>query len=98
MQQVLADTVKLIVIDSRLAFMQGRYEESLRLAKQALDMDKNADFDSVVNPSSVKKIKSDYNSGRTGMLDDGSRITVRKKSSDGRPTLELRKKWKGNRN
>ena len=39
----------------------------------------NADFDSVVNPSSVKKIKSDYNSGRTGMLDDGSRITVRKK-------------------
>ena len=79
MQQVLSDTVKLIVTDSRLAFMQGRYEESLRLAKQALDMDKNADFDSVVNPSSVKKIKSDYNSGRTSMLDDGSRITVRKK-------------------
>ena len=78
MQQVLADKVKLIVTDSRLAFMQGRYEESLRLAKQALDMVKNADFDSVVNPSSVKK-KSDYNSGRTGMLDDGSRITVRKK-------------------
>lgn len=79
MQQVLADKVKLIVTDSRLAFMQGRYEELLRLAKQALDMVKNADFDSVVNPSSVKKIKSDYNSGRTGMLDDGSRITVRKK-------------------
>lgn len=36
MQQVLSDTVKLIVTDSRLAFMQGRYEESLRLAKQAL--------------------------------------------------------------
>ena len=36
MQQVLAENVKLIVIDSRLAFMQGRYEESLRLAKQAL--------------------------------------------------------------
>ena len=67
------------ITDSRLAFMQGRYEESLRLAKQALDMVKNADFDSVVNPSSVKKIKSDYNSGRTGMLDDGGRITVRKK-------------------
>ena len=79
MQQVLADKVKLIVADSRLAFMQGRYEESLRLAEQVLDMVKNADFDSVVNPSSVKKIKSDYNSGRTGMLDDGSRITVRKK-------------------
>ena len=44
MQQVLADTVKLIVTDSRLAFMQGRYEESLRLAKQALDIDrKNPD-------------------------------------------------------
>lgn len=79
MQQVLADKVKIIISDSRLAFMKGRYEESLRLAKQALDMDKNADFDSVVNPSSVKKIKSDHNSGRTGMLDDGSRITVRKK-------------------
>ena len=36
MQQVLADKVKLIVIYSRLAFMQGGYEESLRLAKQAL--------------------------------------------------------------
>ena len=79
MQQVLADKVKLIVTDSRLAFMQGRYEESLRLAKQAIDMVKNADFDSLVNPSSVNKIKSDYNSGRTGMLDDGGRITVRKK-------------------
>ena len=44
MQQVLSDTVKLIVTDSRLAFMQGRYEESLRLAKQALDIDrKNPD-------------------------------------------------------
>lgn len=44
MQQVLADKVKLIVTDSRLAFMQGRYEESLRLAKQALDIDrKNPD-------------------------------------------------------
>ena len=36
MQQVLAEKVKLIVTDSGLAFMQGRYEESLRLAKQAL--------------------------------------------------------------
>ena len=74
-----ADNLDVIITDSRLAFMQGGYEESLRLAKQALDMVKNADFDSVVNPSSVKKIKSDYNSGRTGMLDDGSRIMVRKK-------------------
>ena len=36
MQQVLADKVKLIVSDSKLAFMQGWFDESLRLAKQAL--------------------------------------------------------------
>ena len=36
MQQLLADKVKIVISDSRLAFMQGRYEESLRLAKQAL--------------------------------------------------------------
>ena len=36
--------IELIISDSRLAFMQGRYEESLRLAKQALDIDrKNPD-------------------------------------------------------
>lgn len=36
--------VELIISDSKLAFMQGRYEESLRLAKQALDIDrKNPD-------------------------------------------------------
>ena len=40
MQQALTDKVKLIVTDSKLAFMQGRYEESLRLAKQALDIDR----------------------------------------------------------
>ncbi len=38
MQQRLEDTIKIFISDSRLAFMQGRYEESLRLAKQALDM------------------------------------------------------------
>ena len=44
MQQLLADKVKLIISDSGLAFMQGRYQESLRLAKQALDIDrKNSD-------------------------------------------------------
>lgn len=38
-----ADNLDVIISDSRLAFMQGRYEESLRLAKQALDIDrKNA--------------------------------------------------------
>ena len=44
MQQVLADKVKIVISDSRLAFMQGRYDESLWLAKQALDIDrKNPD-------------------------------------------------------
>ena len=51
----------------------------------------NVDFDSVVELSSVKDIKGDYVTGRTGVLDDGSKITVRSSSSDGRPTLELRK-------
>ena len=44
MQQRLEDTIKIFISASRLAFMQGRYEESLRLAKQALDIDrKNSD-------------------------------------------------------
>jgi len=33
-----SQVAKLIISDFKLAFMQGRYEESLRLAKQALDM------------------------------------------------------------
>ena len=40
MQQALTGRVKLIVTDSKLAFMQGGYEESLRLAEQALDIDR----------------------------------------------------------
>ncbi len=33
-----------IIADSRLAFIQGRYEESLKLAKQAIELDsKSAD-------------------------------------------------------
>ena len=31
-----SQVAKLIISDFKLAFMQGRYEESLRLAKQAL--------------------------------------------------------------
>ena len=39
-----SQAAKLIISDSRLAFLQGRYQGSLRLAKQALDIDrKNAD-------------------------------------------------------
>ena len=35
-----ADNLDVIISDSRLAFMQGRYEESLRLAKQAFLLQK----------------------------------------------------------
>ena len=36
--------IAVLIADSRIAFMQGRYEELLRLAKQALDIDrKNPD-------------------------------------------------------
>lgn len=36
--------VESVISDSRLAFIQGKYDESLKLAKQALAMDsKNAD-------------------------------------------------------
>ena len=44
MQQGLNETIRILISDSKLAFMQGRYEESLRLARQALDIDrKNPD-------------------------------------------------------
>ena len=40
--------IAVLIADSRLAFMQGRYDESLRLAKQALDMVKTTfDFASI---------------------------------------------------
>lgn len=39
-----SQAAKLIISDFKLAFMQGRYDESLWLAKQALDIDrKNPD-------------------------------------------------------
>ena len=60
MQQVLADKVELIVTDSKLAFMQGRYEESLRLAKQALDIDrKNPDAHQCAGTQMQKARSSD---------------------------------------
>lgn len=36
------NNVEVLVSDSRLAFMQGMYDESLRLAKQALEQDANS--------------------------------------------------------
>ena len=60
MQQVLADKVELIVTDSKLVFMQGRYEESLRLAKQALDIDrKNPDAHQCAGTQMQKARSSD---------------------------------------
>ncbi|MCD7742141.1 MAG: tetratricopeptide repeat protein [Ruminococcus sp.] len=38
------DVIASLISDSRLAFIQGKYEESLKLAKKALEMDsKNPD-------------------------------------------------------
>lgn len=47
------------------------------------------DFDSL-EPKNVKDINTNYGKGRTGSLEDGSNVTVRPGSSDGRPTLEIR--------
>jgi hypothetical protein len=51
----------------------------------------NDDFDDKVDPETVKDIETAYGSGRTGKLPDGRKITVRPGSSDGRPTIEVRK-------
>lgn len=48
------------------------------------------DFDAV-DPSESRTINTQYGEGKTGILDDGSTITARPGSSDGRPTLEIRK-------
>ncbi|MCG7509266.1 hypothetical protein [Mesorhizobium retamae] len=47
------------------------------------------DFDAL-GPKDIKDINTQYGQGRTGTLDDGTKITVRPGSSDGRPTLEMR--------
>lgn len=49
----------------------------------------NKDFDDL-NPNDVKEIDTNYGTGRAGTLEDGTKVTVRPGSSDGRPTLETR--------
>ncbi|WP_211341150.1 hypothetical protein [Paracoccus methylarcula] len=49
----------------------------------------NRDFDSL-KPNNVKDINTKYGPGKTGTLEDGSKVTVRPGSSDGRPTVEIR--------
>ena len=39
----------------------------------------------------VKDINTAYGPGRTGALSDGRKVTVRPGSTDGRPTLEIRR-------
>ncbi|MBO0128829.1 MULTISPECIES: hypothetical protein [Agrobacterium] len=48
------------------------------------------DFDSL-KPDNEKGIETQYGPGRTGELQDGSKVTVRPGSSDGRPTLQIRR-------
>lgn len=49
------------------------------------------DFDSL-QPRNVKTIKTQYGEGRSGVLPDGRKVTVRPGSSGGPPTLEFPKK------
>lgn len=48
------------------------------------------DFDSL-QPDDVRNIETQYGPGRTGTLENGSSVTVRPGSSDGRPTLQIRR-------
>jgi hypothetical protein len=52
------------------------------------------DFDSL-EPKGTQDINTKYGPGRTGTLEDGTRVTVRPGSSDGRPTLEIRNPGNG---
>lgn len=48
----------------------------------------NKDYDKL-NPNDSKEINTSYGPGRTGTLDDGSKVNVRPGSSYGEPTLEI---------
>ena len=48
------------------------------------------DFDSLM-PGNVQGIETKYGPGRTGTLKNGGRVTVRPGSSEGPPTLEIRR-------
>lgn len=49
----------------------------------------NADFDSL-EPTETQIVDTKYGPGRAGILDDGTKLTVRPGSSEGQPTLEFR--------
>jgi len=63
---------------TELKIKDGDYSDALR------------DFEAI-DPSDPKTINTKYGDGKTGTLSDGSTITARRGSSDGRPTLEIRK-------
>ena len=63
---------------TELKIKTGNYEDALR------------DFEAV-DPSDTQTIHTKYGDGKTGTLSDGGTITARQGSSDGRPTLEIRK-------
>ena len=45
--------INIVISDSRLAFIQGKYNESLKLAKQALELDSK-------NPDAQKWLRLKY--------------------------------------
>lgn len=47
------------------------------------------DFNSF-NPKNVKEIKTKYGDGLSGVLDDGTTLSVRPDSGTGGPTLEIK--------
>ena len=63
---------------TELKIKDGDYSDTLK------------DFEAI-GPSDSQTIYTKYGDGKIGSLSDGSTITARRGSSDGRPTLEIRK-------
>lgn len=80
------DAVEKLTKDSNLGRKtKGRTEQHI---KEGGYEQANIEFDSL-NLSNVKPIG---NIGRVGTLEDGTKVVVRSKSSDGRPTIEIQSK------
>lgn len=52
----------------------------------------NEDFDSLgLDPEGIRDIETSYGPGRVGEMENGNQVIVRPGSSDGRPTLQIRR-------